>query len=134
MGESYRVFSSIEKGKGTSKEEITSVTMDTKMLDTAFEDAISCLPHEVLGDILSRVPTKLAASTSLLSKKWRNVFALVHNLDFDNSVFLQPEDGKRERDEIRECFRNFVDRTLALQCASPLKKFSLKYHIGDDSE
>ncbi|XP_010469301.2 PREDICTED: diphthamide biosynthesis protein 2-like [Camelina sativa] len=51
--------------------------MDTKKLDTAFEDAISCLPHEVLSDILSRVPTKLAASTSLLSKKWRNVFATV---------------------------------------------------------
>ncbi|KAG7561482.1 F-box domain [Arabidopsis thaliana x Arabidopsis arenosa] len=111
--------------------------MDTKKLCTGSKDAISWLPHEVLGDILSLVPTKLAASTSLLSKKWRNVFALVHNLHFDDSVLLQPEDGKQEWDEIRESFRNFVDRTLALQCASPLKKFSLKYHIhihNDENE
>ncbi|EFH54539.1 predicted protein, partial [Arabidopsis lyrata subsp. lyrata] len=33
-----------------------------------------------------------------------------------------------------ECFRNFVNRTLALQCASPLKKFSLKCHYDHDSE
>ncbi|XP_023638528.1 F-box/LRR-repeat protein At3g60040 [Capsella rubella] len=115
-------------------EEIGSVCLDTKMLVTGSKDAISWLPQEVLGDILSLVPTKLAASTSLLSKKWRNVFALVHNLDFDDSVFLQPEEGKEKRHVIRECFRSFVDRTLALQCASPIKKFSLKYHYDYDSE
>ncbi|KAG7566425.1 F-box-like domain superfamily [Arabidopsis suecica] len=123
-----------ELSQGTFKEETGSVYMDTKNLDTGPKDAISWLPHEVLGDILSLVPTKLAASTSLLSKKWRNVFALVHNLDFDDSVLLQPEEGKQRRDVIKECFRNFVDRTLALQCASPLKKFSLKCHYDHDSE
>ncbi|CAH8269182.1 unnamed protein product [Arabidopsis lyrata] len=123
-----------ELSQDTFKEEAGSVYMDTKNLDTGSKDAISWLPHEVLGDILSLVPTKLAASTSLLSKKWRNVFALVHNLDFDDSVLLQPEEGKQRRDVIKECFRNFVDRTLALQCASPLKKFSLKCHYDHDSE
>ncbi|XP_010413664.1 PREDICTED: F-box/LRR-repeat protein At3g60040-like [Camelina sativa] len=112
--------------------------MDTKKLDTGSNDAISWLPHEVLGDILSRVPTKLAASTSVLSKKWRDVVALVDNLDFDDSASLKRnKEGKLERDVIlRECFRNFVDRTLALQLqgASPIKKFSLRYHVGDDTE
>uniref|UniRef100_A0A1J3FFS5 F-box/LRR-repeat protein n=1 Tax=Noccaea caerulescens TaxID=107243 RepID=A0A1J3FFS5_NOCCA len=98
------------------------------------KDAISWLPQEVLGDILSLVPTKLAASTSVLSKKWRNVFALVHNLDFDDSIFLQPEKGKIERDVVREGFRNFVDRTLALQGASPINKLSLGFHILKYSE
>ncbi|KAG7566390.1 F-box-like domain superfamily [Arabidopsis suecica] len=106
--------------------------MDTKKLDTGSRDAISWLPDEVLSKILSLIPTKQAASTSVLAKKWRTIFRLVDNLDFDDSVLLQPEEGKQERDEIRESFRNFVDRTLALQCASPLKKFSLKYHIHDD--
>ncbi|XP_010512272.1 PREDICTED: F-box/LRR-repeat protein At3g60040-like isoform X2 [Camelina sativa] len=106
--------------------------MDTKMLDTGSKDAISWLPREVLGDILSRVPTKLAASTSLLSKKWRNVFALVHNLDFDDSDLLQPEEDEEERGVMRESFKDFVDRTLALQCGSYIKKFSLKCHIHDD--
>ncbi|XP_019101706.1 PREDICTED: F-box/LRR-repeat protein At3g60040-like [Camelina sativa] len=112
--------------------------MDTKELDTGSNDAISWLPHEVLGDILSRVPTKLAASTSVLSRKWRDVFALRDSLDFDDSASLKRnKEGKLERDVIlRECFRNFVDRTLALQlqCASLITRFSLRYHVRDDSE
>ncbi|CAH2063485.1 unnamed protein product [Thlaspi arvense] len=51
--------------------------MDTIKLGTGSRDAISWLPQEVLCDILSLLPTKLAASTTVLSKKWRNVFALV---------------------------------------------------------
>ncbi|KAG2258706.1 hypothetical protein Bca52824_078000 [Brassica carinata] len=98
-------------------------------------DLISCLPREVLGEILSLLPTKLAASTSLLSKKWRCLFALVHSLDFDGTVLLQPppEEG---RDEIKESFRNFVDRTLALQCGcgSRIKKFSLTYLVTNNSD
>ncbi|KAJ4904982.1 F-box family protein [Raphanus sativus] len=104
--------------------------MDANKLDTFSKDAISCLPQEVLGHILSSVPTKLAASTSVLSKKWRNVFALVHNLDFDDSDLLQPEEWEVKR----EMFKSFVDRTLALQSASPIKKFSLKHHILEESE
>ncbi|XP_023635714.1 F-box/LRR-repeat protein At3g60040-like [Capsella rubella] len=104
------------------------------MLDTNSEDAISLLPEEVLGKILSLIPTKQAASTSVLSEKWRNLFTLVHNNDFDDSDLLRPEEGKEERDVVRESFRNFVDRTLALQCGSPIKKFSLKCHLHLDSE
>ncbi|VVB06298.1 unnamed protein product [Arabis nemorensis] len=56
--------------RGTFKEEeIGYVCMDTKKLDTGSRDAISRLPDEILGDILSFVPIKLAASTSLLSKR-----------------------------------------------------------------
>ncbi|KAL1196585.1 F-box/LRR-repeat protein [Cardamine amara subsp. amara] len=99
-------------------------------MDTGSKDAISWLPDEVLGNILSLISTKQAASTSVLAKKWRNVFALVHNLDFDDSDLLQPE----ERDVKWESFRNFVDRTLALQCGSPIKKFSLTCLIDVESE
>ncbi|KAG7561504.1 F-box domain [Arabidopsis thaliana x Arabidopsis arenosa] len=102
--------------------------MDTKKLDTGSRDAISWLPGEVLCNILSLLPMKHAASTSLLSKKWLNVFRLVDSFDFDGSVLLLPHNDKRERGE---SFRNFLDRT---QCDSPIKKFVLKRHIGDDSE
>lgn len=108
--------------------------MNAKKLDTGSKDAISLLPEEVLGNILSLIPTKQAASTSVLAKKWRNVFRLVHNLDFDDSDLLQPKEGEEERDEMRESFRNFVDRTLALQCGSPIKKISLNCYIHMASE
>ncbi|KAL0714779.1 hypothetical protein Bca4012_021758 [Brassica carinata] len=101
---------------------------------TGLRDAISWLPDEVLGKILSLLPTKQAASTSVLAKKWRHVFRLVHTLDFDDSDLLQPEEGKEGWPVIRESFRNFVERTLALQCGSPIDKFSLKFHIREMKE
>ncbi|XP_019100160.1 PREDICTED: putative F-box/LRR-repeat protein At3g44810 [Camelina sativa] len=86
-----------------------------------------CLPDELLVEILSFLPTKQAASTSVLAKRWRTLFAVRQNLDFDDSDFLNPEEvGEDDMDEINESFRNFVDRTLALQGAQPINKLSLK--------
>ncbi|CAH8269109.1 unnamed protein product [Arabidopsis lyrata] len=97
-------------------------------------DRVGSLPDELLCHILSFLTTKEAALTSLLSKRWRNLIAFVPYLDFDNSVFLHPEEGKRERHEIRQSFMDFVDRVLALQGESPIKKFSLKCRTGVDSD
>ncbi|KAJ4904978.1 F-box family protein [Raphanus sativus] len=97
-------------------------------------DLISWLPEEVLGSILSLLPTKQAATTSVLAKKWRHVFRLVHNLDFNDYDHVLPpeeEEGGRKWDLIRESFRKFVD---ALQCASRIKIFSLKCHFREESE
>ncbi|XP_010417389.1 PREDICTED: F-box protein At3g03040-like [Camelina sativa] len=93
-------------------------------------DLLSNLPDEVRCHILSFLTTKEAALTSVLSKKWRNLFALVPNLDVDDSEFLHPEEGKRERDGILESFMGFVDMVLALQGNSPIHKFSLKCKDG----
>ncbi|XP_013601462.1 PREDICTED: uncharacterized protein LOC106308904 [Brassica oleracea var. oleracea] len=41
--------------------------------DAGLRDLIIWLPEEVLGSILSLLPTKQAASTSVLAKKWRHV-------------------------------------------------------------
>jgi len=91
-------------------------------------DIISSLPEAISCHILSFLPTKEAASTSVLSKKWRYLFAFVPNLDLDESVYLNPENET----EVSSSFMDFVDRVLALQGNSPLHKFSLK--IGDGVE
>ncbi|KAL9832872.1 F-box protein [Arabidopsis thaliana] len=97
-------------------------------------DRVGSLPDELLSHILSFLTTKEAALTSLLSKRWRYLIAFVPNLAFDDIVFLHPEEGKPERDEIRQSFMDFVDRVLALQAESPIKKFSLKCRTGVDSD
>ncbi|KAL1211456.1 F-box/LRR-repeat protein [Cardamine amara subsp. amara] len=93
-------------------------------------DLLSNLPDEVRYHILSFLTTKEAALTSVLSKKWRNLVAFVPNLDFDDSEFLHPEEDKREREGILQSFMDFVDRVLALQGTSPIKRFSLKCETG----
>ncbi|CAG7902977.1 unnamed protein product [Brassica rapa] len=89
-------------------------------------DRVSILPDEVFCHILSFLTTKEAALTSILAKRWRNLLAFVPSLTIDDSVFLHPEEGKREREDIIQSFMDFVDRVLALQGNSPLNKFSLK--------
>ncbi|KAH0912427.1 hypothetical protein HID58_035748 [Brassica napus] len=51
------------------QKKLGSVCME---VNTGLRDAISWLPDEVLGKILSLLPTKLAASTSVLAKEWKH--------------------------------------------------------------
>ncbi|CAA0387308.1 putative F-box protein [Arabidopsis thaliana] len=103
-------------------------------MDSEKMDLFSKLPDEVISHILSSLPTKEAASTSVLAKKWRYLFAFVPSLDFNDSDFLHPQEGKREKDGILRSFMDFVDRVLALQGASPIKKFSLNVKTGVDPD
>ena len=97
-------------------------------------DRVSNLPDEVLCHILSFLTTKEAALTSILAKRWRNLLAFVPSLTIDDSVFLHPEEGKQNRQDIIQSFMDFVDRVLALQGNSPLKEFSLKSFTVDDTD
>ncbi|EFH51845.1 hypothetical protein ARALYDRAFT_905383 [Arabidopsis lyrata subsp. lyrata] len=88
--------------------------------------SIDCLPDDCLIQILSLLPTKEAASTSLLSKRWRTLFTFSPNLDCNDSIFCHPEKSKRKS------FRHFVYNTLAnLQGRNCIKKFSLKFNEAE---
>ncbi|KAF3516645.1 hypothetical protein DY000_02061213 [Brassica cretica] len=99
--------------KGTIKEE------------AGLRDLLSWLPEEVLGSILSLLPTKQAASTSVLAKTWRHVCRLVHNLDFnDYDHVLPPEEEEcgRKWNLIRESFRKFDQEVLSKMSLSQGKR------------
>ncbi|XP_010512107.1 PREDICTED: F-box/LRR-repeat protein At3g58900-like isoform X2 [Camelina sativa] len=97
-------------------------------------DLFSSLPDDLLCHILSFLTTKEAALTSVLSQRWRNLFAFVPHLEFDDSVFLHQVEGKPERVRNPQSFMDFVDRVLTLQSDSPIVKFSLKCKTGVDSD
>ncbi|XP_023638787.1 putative F-box/FBD/LRR-repeat protein At3g59240 isoform X3 [Capsella rubella] len=88
-------------------------------MDICCKDIISNLPEALICHILSFLPIRVAALTSLLSKRWRYLFAFVPNLDFDDS-------GCRPHELARMIFMNFVDRVLVLQGNSAIDRFSLK--------
>ncbi|RID49206.1 LOW QUALITY PROTEIN: hypothetical protein BRARA_H00020 [Brassica rapa] len=86
--------------------------MAPRKVETGGRDLISSLPDELLSEILYLLPTQTAASTSILSKRWKNLLPLVHNLDFDKSTMV---------------FASLISRTLVLLGDSPIHKFSLEW-------
>jgi hypothetical protein len=81
------------------------------------EDRISTLPDQILCHILSFVPTKLAATTSVLSKRWNPLWLFVETLDFDDKDFKN-----------KATFRNFISSVFLLRDTMlPLRSFHLQY-------
>ncbi|XP_010512155.1 PREDICTED: F-box/LRR-repeat protein At3g59210 [Camelina sativa] len=99
-------------------------------MDESSKDVINSLPDNLLCQILSNLSTKEAALTSLLSKRWRYLFALVPNLDFDVLSSLHP--GIETQDQTS--FIDFVDRVLKLRGKDHINKFSLKCGDGIEDE
>uniref|UniRef100_F6HR85 F-box domain-containing protein n=1 Tax=Vitis vinifera TaxID=29760 RepID=F6HR85_VITVI len=89
-------------------------------------DIISNLPDELLCHILSFLPTKFAVGTSILSKRWRYLWASVPILDFDDELWLNPS-TLVELEERIIMFQNFVDGVLRHSEVSCIKKFRLGY-------
>ncbi|XP_039118148.1 putative FBD-associated F-box protein At5g56690 isoform X2 [Dioscorea cayenensis subsp. rotundata] len=70
-------------------------------------DIISYLPYEIKELILERLPIKDVVRTSVLSSKWRYVWASMRKLVFDDKDFITDED-------FDNMFAEFVDRFLLL--------------------
>ncbi|EOA37816.1 hypothetical protein CARUB_v10011990mg [Capsella rubella] len=73
------------------------------------KDVISSLPDVILQHILCLIPTKLAISTSLLSKRWRHVWCDVPSLYF---VDYKPDDDS-------------IEKTLSYHTAPKMMNFHL---------
>ncbi|XP_020879609.1 F-box/LRR-repeat protein At3g59250 [Arabidopsis lyrata subsp. lyrata] len=64
--------------------------MTSKKMDIGPKDIISNLPEALICHILSFLPIEDSALTSVLSKRWRYLFAFTPYLVFDDSMFLRP--------------------------------------------
>ncbi|XP_045797859.1 FBD-associated F-box protein At4g10400-like [Trifolium pratense] len=80
------------------------------------EDRISTLPDSVISHILSFLPTKQSAATSILSKRWNPLWLTLLALDFDEQNFAN-----------FGTFRHFVYSVMLLRNITlPIRSFRLK--------
>ncbi|KEH22647.1 F-box/RNI/FBD-like domain protein [Medicago truncatula] len=93
------------------------------------DDRISMLSDDILSHILSFLPTEDAFTTTLLSKRWNQIWLLVPNLNINDQRFINR--GKP--------YFRFRDMVYSLICAKikhrqPIKKFCLKCHGNSTNE
>ncbi|XP_020880341.1 F-box/FBD/LRR-repeat protein At2g26030-like [Arabidopsis lyrata subsp. lyrata] len=82
-------------------------------------DRISELPDSLLTQILSYLPTKVSVTTSVLSKRWENLWLRVPGLDFTVNDELPPAS---------KCLVSFIDNFMEFSHTLRMKKFLIKYH------
>ncbi|EOA18195.1 hypothetical protein CARUB_v10006678mg [Capsella rubella] len=85
-------------------------------------DMINGLSDDIISHILSFLPFNEATSTSVLSKRWRYLFAFRPNLHIDD----QEVGGE-------QIFIDFVDRVLSASGNFPIRKISLKCQTTIDT-
>ncbi|KAM7262663.1 hypothetical protein ACFE04_000346 [Oxalis oulophora] len=102
-------------------------------------DHISALPDDIITNIISRLTLKQAASTSLLSFRWRDTWELYSGcFDFDGSETLHdlrrkyPEPGKRLASAIhtkRKNFVHWVGRVLQSHQGASMKQLRIIFDL-----
>ncbi|XP_059670941.1 F-box/FBD/LRR-repeat protein At5g22660-like [Cornus florida] len=86
------------------------------------EDRISILSDSLLVHVLSFLPTKYAVGTSILSSRWKHLWASVPTLDFNDNLRFKDIPYSYENSSN---FMNFVDRVLLHHDLSYVQKFRL---------
>ncbi|KAL5737011.1 hypothetical protein ACOSQ2_031799 [Xanthoceras sorbifolium] len=99
--------------------------IDLKMLGELKrgEDIISKLPDHVLSHILSRLETKDAVKTCVLSSRWKDLWTLIYNLHFEH----RDSSGSIN-------FENFVDKVLGRCQSQEIQDFYIAFDFCDDTE
>ncbi|XP_065862318.1 F-box/FBD/LRR-repeat protein At4g26340-like isoform X2 [Euphorbia lathyris] len=90
-------------------------------------DRISKFPDEILGKILSYLPTKEAVATSVLSKRWEHLWTLTSDLDFSDNWLMQYKD-ENDRMIKMMSFLKYVDRVIFYHCGMDIRKCDMSFY------
>ncbi|KAI9094498.1 hypothetical protein K1719_026723 [Acacia pycnantha] len=94
-------------------------------------DMLSLIPESLFFTIVSLLPFKEAAITSIFSKRWLHAWRSTPNIDFNKSFFVNPDDDDDSPPETKRsqklAFDNFINRFLENYQEPLIGKFSLKF-------
>ncbi|XP_058002367.1 F-box/LRR-repeat protein At3g58900-like isoform X2 [Hevea brasiliensis] len=112
-----------------------------QLKETDAEDRISQLPSDVLVLFLSHLPMKDAAQTSILSRRWRYLWAFFSGtLDFDASLILEELRfplGSGDRNSLLEerlRFVRWVNQVLGLHKALTVDGLRIIFDVGNEGD
>ncbi|WCJ32509.1 F-box family protein [Euphorbia peplus] len=95
-------------------------------------DMFNSLPHSLLVAIVSSLPFKEAARTSILSKQWLSVWRETTNLEFYETFFVNHEEPEENQRIQRNNFVEFVTSFLQNYPQKPIQRFTISCSKPDD--
>ncbi|GAV63318.1 F-box domain-containing protein [Cephalotus follicularis] len=113
-----------------TEEDKSVINSDTHCTKT---DYISSLPDEILSELLSLLTTRDACRASGTSKRWRNLWRSMPELNFDGTQMFKLQ---KKLFAARVCnshqFVSTVDQYLNLYAGQNMKKLSICYELGEN--
>ncbi|KAJ9539979.1 hypothetical protein OSB04_026485 [Centaurea solstitialis] len=104
--------------------------------DLGLDDLLSRLPDEILVSILSSLPLKEAAATSLLSRRWRYLWCQTDRLLFEDMErwgFIQNELDSSYLDA-RDEYMSWVDHIIHQHKSPTIDKFKIRFGLDENSK
>ncbi|PIN15847.1 hypothetical protein CDL12_11513 [Handroanthus impetiginosus] len=89
-------------------------------------DHFSFLPDPIIHMIISHLPFKEAARTSILSTRWRRLWHSTTNIDLDETLFVRNQQSSVSRSMQRLNFLNFIDRWMGNYAEPSVDKYRIK--------
>ncbi|KAK3029246.1 hypothetical protein RJ639_038152 [Escallonia herrerae] len=105
--------------------------------DLLVSDRISSLPDHILHQIISLLPTKYAARTSTLSRRWESLWSAFPVVDIDEyNVVNDLHADAEELEKLRSLFIQCLERSLSRRRLLHLEKLRIQtvpasHHSGD---
>ncbi|KAF3948684.1 hypothetical protein CMV_025348 [Castanea mollissima] len=123
-----RGFNTIDKTIG-QRRKLSEEHLDKLDRRVESRDLISQLPEYIIHHILSFLnDTKDAARTSILSRKWRQMWTSFSVLIFDQHK-IQQQEGRQDIRNMKRAFTDFVDNSLKSHLERKLSIQKLVLHI-----
>lgn len=103
--------------------------------DEIMEDWMGQLPDDILINIISRLSLKEAAKTSVLSRRWKDLWTYTTSLNFDApELVLNIWRGLAIMEFERSKYISWVNKVLELHRGSNLSDFRVRFNLSDSHD